>query len=144
MLAAGLSDGNVAVYNLQKNPQKPSYISTARNGKHTDIVWQVKWVKDNLDGYLNFYSVSGDGRVTNWTIVKTALWFTDTLNIEFTKSLHNFSEEDAKTILKGTYNFKIIAIILTLLQLFQNYCNFISSQTVADVWHSIQMMIPCF
>ena len=41
MLAAGLSDGNVAVYNLQKNPQKPSYISTARNGKHTDIVWQV-------------------------------------------------------------------------------------------------------
>ena len=39
MLAAGLSDGNVAVYNLQKNPQKPSYISTARNGKHTDIVW---------------------------------------------------------------------------------------------------------
>ena len=126
MLAAGLSDGNVAVYNLQKNPQKPSYISTARNGKHTDIVWQVKWVKDNLDGYLNFYSVSGDGRVTNWTIVKTALWFTDTLNIEFTKSLHNFSEEDAKTILKGTYttshffaifpmfdynHFKIIAII---------------------------------
>ena len=21
----------------------------------------MKWVKDNLDGYLNFYSVSGDG-----------------------------------------------------------------------------------
>ena len=53
---------------------------------HTqDIVWQVKWAKDNLDGYLNFYSVSGDGRVTNWTIVKTALWFTDTLNITFSK-----------------------------------------------------------
>ena len=72
---------------------------------------QVKWVKDNLDGYLNFYSVSGDGRVTNWTIVKTALWFTDTLNIEFTKSLHNFSEEDAKTILKGTYTSQFFAII---------------------------------
>ena len=38
----GLADGNVAVYNLQKNPQKPSYISTARNGKHQDIVWQVQ------------------------------------------------------------------------------------------------------
>ena len=25
-------------------------------GKHRDVVWQVKWVKDNLDGYLNFYS----------------------------------------------------------------------------------------
>ena len=66
-------------------------------------MWQVKWVKDNLDGYLNFYSVSGDGRVTNWTIVKTALWFTDVLNISFTKQLHNFSEEDTKTILKGTF-----------------------------------------
>ena len=85
MLAAGLADGNVAVYNLQKNPSKPSYISTARNGKHQDIVWQVQWAKDNLDGYLNFYSVSGDGRVTNWTIVKTALWFTDTLSINFSK-----------------------------------------------------------
>ena len=53
-----------------------------------------------MDGYLNFYSVSGDGRVTNWTIVKTSLWFTDTLNITFTKSLHNFSEEDTKAILK--------------------------------------------
>lgn len=101
MLAAGLADGNVAVYNLQKNPQKPSYISTARNGKHQDIVWQVQWAKDNLDGYLNFYSVSGDGRVTNWTIVKTALWFTDTLNISFSKALHNFSEEDTKTNLRG-------------------------------------------
>jgi hypothetical protein len=42
MLAVGLSDGNVAVYNLQKNSSKPQYISTARNGKHQDIVWQVR------------------------------------------------------------------------------------------------------
>ena len=25
---------------------------------------------DDLDNYLNFYSVSGDGRVTNWSLVK--------------------------------------------------------------------------
>ena len=49
---------------------------------------------------MNFYSVSGDGRVTNWTIVKTALWYTDTLNITFSKTLHNFSEEDTKTNLR--------------------------------------------
>ena len=24
---------------------------------------KVKWATDNLDGYLNFYSVSGDGRL---------------------------------------------------------------------------------
>ena len=42
MLAVGMADGNVAVYNLQKNTGKPTYISTAKNGKHQDIVWQVK------------------------------------------------------------------------------------------------------
>ena len=42
MLAAGLTNGNVAVYNLQKKMEgSPSYISTARNGKHQDAVWQV-------------------------------------------------------------------------------------------------------
>ena len=41
MLAVGLSDGNVAVYNLQKLCNKPAYMSTAGNGKHHDIVWQV-------------------------------------------------------------------------------------------------------
>ena len=29
-------------------------------GKHIDTVWQVKWGKDNLDGYLNFYSGHND------------------------------------------------------------------------------------
>ena len=61
-------------------------------------------MKDNLDGYLNFYSVSGDGRVTNWTIVKTALWNTDVLSITFTKQLENFTKEETDKLLKGMYN----------------------------------------
>jgi hypothetical protein len=48
------------VYNL-KNGSKPAHTSDAKTGKHNDVVWQVRWAKDNLDGYLNFYSVSGDG-----------------------------------------------------------------------------------
>ena len=54
------------------------------NGKHQELVWQVtkcvhnfrlnfnqvKWAPDNDDGYLNFHSISGDGRVSNWTLVK--------------------------------------------------------------------------
>ena len=42
MLVVGLFDGNVAVFNLQKKNREPSYISTAQNGKHRDVVWQVK------------------------------------------------------------------------------------------------------
>ena len=58
MLVVGLYDGNVAVYNLQVCSMKarkvdvirkfcqqkksaPNYMSTAQNGKHKDVVWQV-------------------------------------------------------------------------------------------------------
>ena len=42
MLVVGLFDGNVAVFNLQRKNREPAYISTAQNGKHRDVVWQVK------------------------------------------------------------------------------------------------------
>ena len=71
----------------------PSYQSAANTGKHADPVWRVNWAKDNLDGYMNFYSCSGDGRVTNWTIVKTSLWFSDLLLVNFNKKLKNFKTE---------------------------------------------------
>ena len=64
------------------------------------IYWyQVKWATDDIDGYLNFHSVSGDGRVSNWTIVKTSMWHTDILNIGFEKQLKNF--DDPGNIFKG-------------------------------------------
>ena len=49
IVVVGLYDGNVAVYNLKGDPSSPSYMSSAQEGKHKDVVWQVKWVKDNLD-----------------------------------------------------------------------------------------------
>ena len=42
MLVTGLHDGNVAVYNLQLNTSAPVYQSSPRNGKHRDVVWQVR------------------------------------------------------------------------------------------------------
>ena len=41
MIAAGMIDGNVAVYNLQLKNQNPFYISDARNGKHQNVINQV-------------------------------------------------------------------------------------------------------
>ena len=41
MLVAGLMDGNVAVYDLQKRSQSHSYLSSAKQGKHQEVVWQV-------------------------------------------------------------------------------------------------------
>ena len=50
MVVVGLYDGNVAVYNLHTmrhggtNICTPNYISAAGNGKHSDVVWQVRLI----------------------------------------------------------------------------------------------------
>lgn len=31
---------------------------------------QVKWQKDDMDNNMNFFSVSSDGRIVSWTLVK--------------------------------------------------------------------------
>lgn len=33
--------GSVGVYNVEEKTDKPIHLSTARNGKHTDPVWEV-------------------------------------------------------------------------------------------------------
>ena len=48
---------------------KPSHISSASNGKHSEPVWQVYWAPDNLDGYQNFYRLP----VLVYTIVRAIL-----------------------------------------------------------------------
>ena len=42
LLAVGFYDGSVGVFNLTKGENKPLYQSTAKSGKHTDPVWQVR------------------------------------------------------------------------------------------------------
>ncbi|CAD5120465.1 DgyrCDS9031 [Dimorphilus gyrociliatus] len=81
LIAVGLYDGSVAVYNVLTHSKEPQYFSTAKNGKHTDPVWQVRWQKDDLDNNLNFYSVSSDGRIVAWTLVKSELHFHDVIKL---------------------------------------------------------------
>lgn len=73
-------DGNVAVYNLQTNPTDPIYVSKG-HGKHSDIVWEVKWGPDMQDGEINFYSISGDGRVFNWVLMQSKLAITTIITL---------------------------------------------------------------
>lgn len=72
----GMFDGNVAVYNLQSNSSQPMYISRETVGKHSNMVWEVKWGVDMQDGELNFYSISGDGMVYNWLLMQSQLSLT--------------------------------------------------------------------
>ena len=41
LMAVGFYDGTVAVYNMRERCNEPNYQSSAKNGKHTDPVWQV-------------------------------------------------------------------------------------------------------
>ena len=74
------------------NNKKPTYISTAKEGKHRDVVWQVRWAPDTLEGYLTFFSVSADGMVTQWTLVKTNMTASNILSINFSRTLLNLDK----------------------------------------------------
>ncbi|KAF3689599.1 Dynein intermediate chain 1, axonemal Axonemal dynein intermediate chain 1 [Channa argus] len=87
LVAVGFYDGCVAVYNLREEGLEPVYKSTAKTGKHTDPVWQVCWQNDDMDNNHNFCSVSSDGRVVSWTLVKNELAFTDIITLSLSGSV---------------------------------------------------------
>lgn len=72
LLAVGLYDGTVQVYDVRNKNKKPIYQSTVRTQKHTDPVWQVRWNED-ISKNFNFFSISSDGRVMSWSLMKNKL-----------------------------------------------------------------------
>ncbi|KAI3385290.1 hypothetical protein SNEBB_009357 [Seison nebaliae] len=81
LLCAGFYDGTVAMYNLAKDRSKYIFRSSAKDGKHTDPVWQIKWQTDDLDNTMSFYSISSDGRVVCWKITKSGLEYLDMIRL---------------------------------------------------------------
>ncbi|XP_034539611.1 dynein, axonemal, intermediate chain 1, paralog 2 [Notolabrus celidotus] len=93
LVAAGFYDGSVAVYNIKEEGREPVYKSTAKTGKHTDPVWQVRWQSDDMDNNHNFYSVSSDGRVVSWTLIKNELVFTDIITLSLNGAISEGPED---------------------------------------------------
>jgi len=73
LLCCGMYDGSVAVYDMRKHDGVPIFQSNSPETKHTEPVWQVYWGKENEKGNINFYSISSDGLVLNWSLAKTEL-----------------------------------------------------------------------
>eukprot|EP00164_Ancoracysta_twista_P000985 GFYU01001289.1.p1 GENE.GFYU01001289.1~~GFYU01001289.1.p1 ORF type:complete len:672 (+),score=254.71 GFYU01001289.1:267-2282(+) len=82
LLAVGLYDGTVMVYDIRTKANRPIFQSTIKTGKHTDPVWQVSWQEEDLAKNLNFFSISSDGRVTLWTMSKNELQYTDVMELK--------------------------------------------------------------
>lgn len=47
LMAVGLDNGNVAVYDIRNKKDEPIYQSSVKSKKHNDIVWQIKWSQDS-------------------------------------------------------------------------------------------------
>eukprot|EP00633_Aureoumbra_lagunensis_P008834 CAMPEP_0197315264 /NCGR_PEP_ID=MMETSP0891-20130614/37417_1 /TAXON_ID=44058 ORGANISM="Aureoumbra lagunensis, Strain CCMP1510" /NCGR_SAMPLE_ID=MMETSP0891 /ASSEMBLY_ACC=CAM_ASM_000534 /LENGTH=561 /DNA_ID=CAMNT_0042804125 /DNA_START=324 /DNA_END=2009 /DNA_ORIENTATION=- len=73
LLAVGCYDGTVMVFDVRNKGNRPIYASSIKTGKHTDPVWQVTWQVEDLAKELNFFSISSDGNVANWTMSKNEL-----------------------------------------------------------------------
>ncbi|KAI8853975.1 WD40-repeat-containing domain protein [Chytridium lagenaria] len=94
MIAVGLYDGTVLVYNLQKKADAPLFRSLTKSGKHTDPVWQVCWQKDDLDDNANFFSISSDGRVAQWTLLQNELIHTDVIRLRYDRDMREIQPQD--------------------------------------------------
>ena len=70
LLAVGLYDGTVGVYDVRKPEDKRVLESSFTSGKHSDAVWEVVWVDKGTERAEALVSVSSDGRVTQWTMSK--------------------------------------------------------------------------
>ena len=83
LLAVGLHDGTVSVYDARVPTSSPFLQSGGGvPGKHSDPVWQVRWVIGGGDSSSgsSLVSISTDGRVTQWKIQK-GLEFVDLMRL---------------------------------------------------------------
>ena len=73
LLAVGLYDGTVLVYDVARPQKQLIFKSTVESGTHSEPVWQVAWEQADTQKALQFYSVSSDGRVLLWALSKSEL-----------------------------------------------------------------------
>jgi len=90
--------GEILIYDLRNSSNKPIADSTEVKEKHTDIVWEVKWVERPNDKNEMIVSISSDGKVKEWSL-KKGLEVTDLMkmkkNISFPdKNLSPFLKYD--------------------------------------------------
>jgi len=77
MVAAGCHDGSVMLWDLRRQSDEPvlrsgSSASAQNDQKHTDIVWETRWVEQGPDKQPPevLVSVSSDGNVLQWSMKK--------------------------------------------------------------------------
>lgn len=97
LMAVGLYDGVVLVYDVRNRNRLPIYQSSIKTCKHTDPVWQVMWNPDISKNY-NFYSISSDGRVMNWILMKDKLEPEEVIRLKLFNKKNKQNDEETSLI----------------------------------------------
>lgn len=71
LIACGLYDGSVSIFNVREN--KHTYLFNSYPTKHSEPVWSIKWMENDVEDRLRFCSIAADGRVLMWTLSKNDL-----------------------------------------------------------------------
>eukprot|EP00927_Polykrikos_kofoidii_P059567 TRINITY_DN54715_c0_g1_i1.p1 TRINITY_DN54715_c0_g1~~TRINITY_DN54715_c0_g1_i1.p1 ORF type:complete len:665 (-),score=147.43 TRINITY_DN54715_c0_g1_i1:196-2190(-) len=98
VLAVGLYDGTVLVYDVRAKLKRAIYQSTVRTNKHTDPVWEVRWNTDESTGTLNFFSIASDGRVSNWFLMKNKLESEEVMELKLMSTATSGGEDDETSL----------------------------------------------
>lgn len=98
LIAVGCYDGVVMVYDVRQKGNRPLYASSIQTGKHTDPVWQVHWQAEDMAKELNFFSISTDGHIANWTMSKNELKMEPVMQLKLTGKS---KDEPEDTLLSG-------------------------------------------
>lgn len=96
LLALGDSMGGIMIYDVQSEDDGPIADSREIDEKHTDIVWEVKWVEKPSKGE-SLVSISGDGRVIEWYL-KKGLEFNELMQL---KRQANSTQKEANVMPAG-------------------------------------------
>uniref|UniRef100_A0A7S3ZFE6 Dynein axonemal intermediate chain 4 n=1 Tax=Lotharella globosa TaxID=91324 RepID=A0A7S3ZFE6_9EUKA len=73
LLAAGLYNGSVLIYDVREPGNEPALKSVHEKGKktkHSEAVWAVRWVTTGGPGHQLLTSIAGDGTVLLWNLKK--------------------------------------------------------------------------
>ncbi|XP_064003529.1 dynein axonemal intermediate chain 4 isoform X2 [Pogoniulus pusillus] len=89
LLAVGMYDGSVAVFNVQSCDSSALLDSSDSMNHHTGPVWQLRWVEQDRGAQSGgkkerLLSVSADGRITEWHL-QPRLDCTDVMKIKRTE-----------------------------------------------------------
>ena len=74
-------NGEIMIFDLRTNSDKPMADSSEVKDKHTDIVWECKWIERPNDKNEIIITSSSDGKIKEWSL-KKGLEVTDLLKMK--------------------------------------------------------------